>query len=244
VANVSASHCFARSFRHPRAWRLAWTYGLTRASVHKVFVNSLDSLGKIWGPRIPRLLEVIKWRCLSTICPLTPQLLEKWIDSPVASSLRPTTRDYFSSFRLSSEAHVRLIAALDKSIPCWLETNHKQRRIDRFVGQFDLALARVVREAGGHITVAEAYRRLSHPTGWNHHRLTIETFLRFLPSVDYTVIEFKDPQAPIVRLRTCSGKVRAQVRSGQTSAPRKTSLEAIPFLSANRIVRDRAAVGP
>jgi hypothetical protein len=54
-------------------------YGLTRARVHKVFANTLDSLRKIWGPRVPRLLEVIKWRCLSTICPLTPQLLGKWL---------------------------------------------------------------------------------------------------------------------------------------------------------------------
>src|SRR5439155_582912 len=82
-------------------------------------------LRKIWGPRVPRLLEVIKWRCLWTICPLTPQLLSKWVDSPAAFSQRQTARDYFSTFRLPREAHVRLIAALDKTIPCWLETNHK-----------------------------------------------------------------------------------------------------------------------
>jgi len=135
-------------------------YGLTRARVHKVFANSLNTLRKNWGPRVPRLLEVIKWRCLSTICPMTPQLLEKWVDSCPASPPRPTTRDYFSTFQLSREAHVRLIMALDKSIPCWLGTNHKPRRIDASVGEFDLALARVVRGAGGHISVVEAYRRL------------------------------------------------------------------------------------
>jgi hypothetical protein len=112
-------------------------YGLTRARVHKVYVNSLDTLRKIWGPRIPRLLEVIKWRCLSTICPLTPQLLGRWVDSAAASSSRAMTRDNFSSsFRLSIEAHVRLIAALDKSIPCWLETNQKSATHSRFVGSF------------------------------------------------------------------------------------------------------------
>ena len=95
---------------------------------------------------------------------------------------------------------MRLIAALDKNIPCWPETNHKLRRIDDSVGQFDLALAHVVREAGGQITVAEAYRRLSHPGRRDYRRLTIEKFLRMLRSVEYTVVEFKDPQCPIVRL--------------------------------------------
>jgi hypothetical protein len=112
-------------------------YGLTRARVHKVFVNTMDSLRKIWGPRVPRLLEVIKWRCLSTICPLTPQLLRKWIDSPTASSARRPTRGHFTGFRLSMEAYVRLIAALDKSIPCWLETNHEARHVDDSARQLD-----------------------------------------------------------------------------------------------------------
>src|SRR5438067_8031158 len=67
-------------------------YGLTRARVHKVFANTLDNLRKIWGPRVPRLLEVIKWRCLSAICPLTSQLLEKWLGSSAAFSSRSTTR--------------------------------------------------------------------------------------------------------------------------------------------------------
>jgi hypothetical protein len=119
------------SGRGPRA-NLLWLsyaeigqrYGLTRARVHKVFANTLDSLRKVWGPRVPRLLEVIKWRCMSAICPLTPQLLEKWVGSPAGFSSRPTTRDYLNGFRLSMEAHVRLIAALDKSIPCWPDTNH------------------------------------------------------------------------------------------------------------------------
>jgi hypothetical protein len=120
-------------------------YGLTRARVQKVSANALDSLKKIWGPRVPRLLEVIKWRCLSTICPLTPQLLGKWVDSSGACSSRPMRRDFLNRFPLSMEAHVGLIAALDKSIPCWPETNHKLQRIDESIGQFDLALAHVVR---------------------------------------------------------------------------------------------------
>ena len=116
-------------------------------------------------------------------------------------------RDFLNSVRLSMEAHVRLIAALDKNIPCWPGTNHKLRCIDDSVAQFDLALAHVVREAGGHISVAEAYRRLSHPGGRDYRRLTVENFLRMLRSVECTVVEFKDPEVPIVRLRPSNAGV-------------------------------------
>jgi len=194
-------------------------YGLTRARVHKVFANTLDSLRKIWGPRVPRLLEEIKWRCLSTICPLTPQLLRKWVDSPAACSSRQKTRDFLNNVRLSMEAHVRLIAALDKGVPCWPETNHEPRHIDDSVRQFDLALAFLMRKKGGQITIAEAYRKLSHSAGMDSRRLTIESFLRMLRLVEYTVVDFKDPEVPIVRLRPLNGGVFFDGVSSQNGKP-------------------------
>jgi hypothetical protein len=232
-------------FLRPSYAEIGRRYGLTRARVQKVFANTLDSLRKIWGPRVPRLLEVIRWRCLSAICPLTPQLLGKWVNSPAASSSRSMTRDFLNSFRVSMEAHVRLIAALDKNIPCWLETNHRPRRIDDSVRQFDSALAHVVRGAGGQITVAEAYRKLSHPGGRDYRRLTIENFLRMLWSAEYTVIEFTDPQSPIIRMRAWNGEnFRAWVRSDQPSAPGRTDPAAIPFFGANSMFGKNADIGP
>jgi len=223
-------------------------YGLTRARVHKVFANTLDGLRKIWGPRVPRLLEVIKWRCLSAICPLTPQLLEKWVGSPAAFSSRPTTRDYLNSFRLSTEAHVRLIASLDKNIPCWPETNHKLRRIDDRVGQFDLTLANVVREAGGQITVAEAYRRLSHPGRRDYRRLTVEKFLQMLRSVECTAVEFKDPEVPMVSLRPSNPgglfrDVPGQNGKSSTAGKVHSNLPAIQFFGTKNAFCERHAVG-
>jgi hypothetical protein len=241
------------SARSPRADLLCLSYaeigrryGLTRARVHKVFANTLDRLRKIWGPRVPRLLEVIKWRCLSEICPLTPQFLEKWVGSPAAFSSRRTTRDYLTGSRLSMEAHVRLIAALDKNIPCWPETNHKLRRIDHPVGQFDLTLAHVVREAGGQITVAEAYRSLSHPGRRDYRRLTVEKFLQMLRSVEGTAVEFKDPELPIVSLRPSNrGVLFRDVpgQNGKSSTARKvhSNLSAIQFFKNGSC--ERHAVG-
>jgi hypothetical protein len=199
-------------------------YGLTRARIHKVLGNTLDSLRRTWGPRVPRLLEVLKWRCLSAICPLTPQLLEKWVGCSAAFSSRPATGDCFNSFRLSMEAHVRLIAALDKTIPYWPETNQKLQRTYDPIGQFDLTLARVVREAGGQITVAEAYRRFSHPGKRDYRGLTVEMFLQMLRSVECTVVEVKNPEVPIVSLRSSNGEVLFRDipgQNGKSSTPRK-----------------------
>jgi hypothetical protein len=223
-------------------------YGLTRARVHKVFANTLDSLRKVWGPRVPRLLKVIKWRCLSAICPLTPQLLEKWVGSPPSFSSGRTTRDYLNGFRLSMKAHVRLIAALDKSIPCWPDTNHKLRRVDDPVGRFDLTLAHVVREAGGQITMAEAYRRLSHPGRRDYRRLTVEKFLQMLPSVECTAVEFKDPEVPIISLRPSNGGALFRDvpgQNGKSSMARKvhSNLPAIQLFGTKNGFCERQAVG-
>lgn len=198
-------------------------YGLTRARIHKVFVNTLDSLRKIWGPRVPRLLEVIKWRCLSTICPLTPELLGKWVGLSAISSFQPATRDALNSARLSMAAHLRLIAALDKSIPCWPEINRKPRSTHA-PSQFDLALAHVVREAGGHITVAEAYRTLADRGSRRYRRMPVESFLQTLRSVECTVVEFNNPEIPIVRLRSLKPEGSAGDVSDQNGKPSTAGL--------------------
>jgi hypothetical protein len=185
---------------YPSYAEIGRRYGLTRARVHKVFANTLDNLRKIWGPRVPRLLEATKWRCVSMVCPLTPQLLKKWVEPSAASPARSMRRASVRSVRLPMEAHVRLIAALDRNIPCWPIMNHKAPRIDGSVCQFDLALAHLVRETGGRISVAEAFRKISLPAGRDYRRLTVQSFLSMLRNGECTVVEFKNPERPIVRL--------------------------------------------
>jgi hypothetical protein len=152
-----------------------------------------------------------------------------------------------NSFRLSMEAHVRLIAALDKNIPRWPETNHKLPCAYEPVGQFDLTLARVVREAGGQITVAEAYRKLSHPGGRDYRRLTIQNFLWMLRSVECTVVEFKDPEVPTVQLRPSNtgvfpGAVPSQNGKSLTARKIHSNLSAIQLLGTKNGFCERHAV--
>jgi hypothetical protein len=98
-------------------------FGLTRARAHQVVIEALDTLRKIWGPRIPRLLEMMKLRCLSMACPLTPTLLQQWIGLSRRSVGKAD--DSSSNFQLSREAQLRLIAALDKNISSCLEKSAK-----------------------------------------------------------------------------------------------------------------------
>jgi Sigma-70, region 4/Bacterial RNA polymerase, alpha chain C terminal domain len=90
---------------------------LTRARVHQIVAKALDTLRKSRGPLVPRLLEMIKRRCLSIGSPLTPALLEQWI--------RESSRD----FQLPRKAQVHLIAALDKNIVCRLEKDERAGHI-------------------------------------------------------------------------------------------------------------------
>jgi hypothetical protein len=93
-------------------------FGFTRARAHQVVAKTLDTLRKIWGPRVPRLLEIVKRRCLSipNCSGLTPALLEQWIGESSSPAV---------AGRLSREAQVRLIAALDKNIPWYVESSPK-----------------------------------------------------------------------------------------------------------------------
>jgi hypothetical protein len=102
---------------------------LTRSRVQQLVARAVDNLRKMWGPRVPRLLEIIKRRCSSMACPLTPALLEQWIGS------------CSKSFRLSRKAHVRLIAALDENIPCWREKRGRARHIAASTRKLDPSIA-------------------------------------------------------------------------------------------------------
>jgi hypothetical protein len=204
---------------------------LTRARVQQVVARAVDNLRKTWGPRVPRLLELVNRRCLSMVCPLTPALLEHWIsESP-------------RSFRLSTKAQVRLIAAFDENIPCWPEKRHRAGRIDDSTRKLDLDLANLAREAGGHIAVAEAYRKLIHE---RHRRLTIGEYLRILRRVRCTAVEFKDPHIPIVRLRRLNvgdSLLHVHGQSDKPSTARKLHPPAIELFGTKSVFSEREAIG-
>src|SRR6266566_835129 len=165
---------------------LGHQHGFTRARVQQIVEKILNTLKKTGGQRVPRLLEAVKRRCVSNVCPLTPALLAQWIG------------ESRSTFELSPKAQVRLIGALDEDIPCWPNQQDGVGGIDNSIRRLDLDLAKLVRSANGCVAVAEAYRKL---TSQRHYkRLKVGKFLGMLRRVRWTQVEFDDPQSPVIRL--------------------------------------------
>jgi hypothetical protein len=176
---------------------------LTRARVHQLVRNALNTLKKSRGPRIPRLLEVVRRRCLSNVCPLTPALLGQWI------------RESRSTFQLSLKAQVRLIGALDEDIPCWPNQHDGVGGINNVIRRLDVNLAKLVGYSNGCLTVADAYGKLRFQG--QYRRLKVGEFLVLLRRVRGTVVEFDDPQTPVIRRRRELNDIGSKAQAGRGS---------------------------
>jgi hypothetical protein len=189
----------------PTLEELGQQHALTRARVQQILEKTLNTLKKAWGPRVPRLLEAVKRRCFSNVCPLTPALLGQWIG------------ESHSTLQLSPKAQVRLIGALDKDIPCWPDRHDGVGGIDSSSRRLDLDLAKLACNANGCIAVAEAYRKLtSHQP---YKRLKVGEFLGMLRRVRRTLVEFDDPQSPVIRLSRLSATDVAKHILDQSDEP-------------------------
>lgn len=96
---------------------IAWRFSLTRSGVYLKVDRAVAQIRKHFGPRIPRLLEMIKERTRRARVPLTPELLANWVGSP-------------RGLQLPLAAHVRLVSLLDPSIRCLptFRSRARQRR--------------------------------------------------------------------------------------------------------------------
>jgi hypothetical protein len=178
---------------------------LTRARVQQILEKTLNTLKEAWGPRVPRLLDAVKRRCFSNVCPLTPALLGQWIG------------ESHSTLQLSAKAQVRLIGALDKDVPCWPNRQDGVGGIDSSIRRLDLDLAKLARNANGCIAVAEAYRKLTSQQPYK--RLKVGKFLGMLRRVRRTLVEFDDPQSPVIRLSRLSATDVAKHILDQSDEP-------------------------
>ena len=186
--------------RHHTLEQLGQRYGITRERARVILEKLFGVIRRSYGPRIPQLLECVRHRCISNICPLTPELLHQW------------ARQFRSRIELVPKAHVRIISSLDERIPCWLNghepsiQNYENVRYEN-VRRLGVSLARVVRKAGEPITLGTAYRNLKGQRQYG--QLSVPAFLRMLRNARRVRIQFDDPQRPVIRLSR-PGPARAE----------------------------------
>jgi hypothetical protein len=212
--------------------KLGRQHSLTRARIQQIVEKTLNSLKKTWGPRLPRLLEEVKRRCFSLVCPLTPALLEQWMG------------ESRSTFQLSPKAQVRLIAALDEDLPCWPDQRERVGAIDKSIRRLDLDLTKLVRDANGRVVVADAYRKLTCQQ--RYERLTAGEFLRMLRRIRRTRVEFDDPHIPVIRLHQLSATdVATQIleQSDEPLTAEETRSRAIKTFGTKIILGGARAIG-
>jgi len=172
--------------RRPLTFEQLGRRRITRERARKTVEKSFQLVRKTFGPRIPQLLMLLKKRCFSNICPLTPELLKEWAPG------------FHSQLRLSFKAHVRIMGALDKTIPTWPRGHELSTHIYDDSRDLGVQLAAIARDAGGSISVAQAYRRLKTRRG--HQSLNVAEFLRLLRTAPRIRIEFDKPQQPAIRV--------------------------------------------
>ena len=175
--------------------------GVTRERIRQIEAKMAVRLRKTWGPRIPRLLQCLKERCLSLVSPLTPELLTKWLGNDG------------DNFVLSRPTHVRLIGLLDEGFPCWPDGHDGAGGNDDHTHRFGHDLVQQVADAGGRLPIADAFSRL------RHQGMDAADFLKRLRRVRRLAIEFSDPEHPIARLKRVTASYLATQIIGESSEP-------------------------
>jgi hypothetical protein len=216
----------------PTLEELGQQHALTRARIQQILEKTLNTLKRTWGPRVPRLLEAVKRHCFSNVCPLTPALLGQWIG------------ESHSTLQLSPKAQVRLIGALDKDIPCWPNQHDGVGGIDSSIRRLDLDLAKLACNANGYIAVADAYRKLTAQQ--RYKQLKVGKFLGMLRRIRRTLVEFDDPQSPVIRLSRLSATDVVTHILDQSDKPltaEEIRSRAIQTFGTNLILCEARAIG-
>jgi hypothetical protein len=169
--------------------RLGKQWKSSGEKIRQTIEKTATKLRLTWGSRIPRLLDAVKNRCLSSVCPLTPELLAEWLGDDVTAS------------KLIGPAQVRLIRLLSEGLPCWPEGRSGFGGWNQETARFERDLAQVVTAAGGEISGPLAFSHLRQMRRRN--RMDAVKFLCLLRHVRRLVVEFPAPEHPIVRLKQC-----------------------------------------
>ena len=162
--------------------QLGHDYRLTKERARQIIEENLRKLKRIWGPRIPHLLEIVKAHCLSILSPLSAELLEYWI------------REFDAPLHWGMATHVRLIGALDRQFPCW--PARRAGPINESDSCDDLMRSLLAGDAG--VRLSDTYRVVIAQEEFR--ALTFDAFLQMLARMPEVALRFDQPEAPVLHL--------------------------------------------
>jgi hypothetical protein len=156
--------------------------GLTRERIRQILERKiLQAVRKSAGPEIPALLLSVKQRCLSTLCPLTPELLSEWLNQ----------QHFTPAYR--GTAYLRLLMALEENMPAWPQGHDGGGPGDANAQNFSTRLTDIVFEAGAEVSLPYAYRQLR--TLPQLKNLDAAEFLRRLRATRRLTVTFANPES-------------------------------------------------
>jgi hypothetical protein len=177
--------------KNGRPWTLRKVgdkFHLTRERVRQIMELILPHIRKSGGPGLAAQLRAIAAACVEKVCPLTPQLLSKWLEGAKSPG------------RYSLSVYVHLLGELHPEIPAW--PAGQEYRTDPRPGQQEVAmraLRRILQQGEWRLPLKAAYKRTTAQA--DLRGLSVVDFVAGLKHARGLAVEFPKPDQPQVRLR-------------------------------------------
>lgn len=172
-------------------------YRLTRERVRQLIHLRTSRFRRQGGPPLGVVLDRIVRRCQTHVCPLTPELMNLWLDAA------KVTHKYEVAF------YVRFIAAICPRCAAWGDGRGNQQPTKR-QSEIISAVTKLLDGAGTPMTGREVYNRLRRSPGFAE--LTVGQFLHAVRDghhigVRFTAVDEMTLLPSVVDLRSCARHV-------------------------------------
>lgn len=177
--------------KNGRSWTLRKVgdkFHLTRERVRQIMELILPYIRKSGGPGLAAQLRAMAAACVDKVCPLTPQLLSKWLQAAKSPGRYPLP------------VYVRLLGELHPDVPAW--PAGQEYRTDPRPGQQEVAmraLRRILQQGEWRLPLKAAYKRTTAQAELRD--LSVVDFVAGLKHARGLAVEFPKPDQPQVRLR-------------------------------------------
>ncbi len=183
-------------------------FGLTRERVRQVVDLLYQRVARHGGPSTFVFLRRLAEKCLSTVCPLTPDLLVLWLGPKAADCRHP------------GAFYVRLFSELDSEMPAWPEGQKPYPNLDARTREIIRPVVEVLRANISPLPIAELFRRVGEQQpGLN---LNPGELLRALKQCASITVDTTVPDHPLARLaslRICDWVQRVLAQSDRPLRP-------------------------